>query len=470
MSWILKRVRVDDEAGFGLILVIGLTTVITGLVAVSFVLISNAARGSSRHVAYQQTGDAAEMGVDRELARLQAWHDAGQAVSGNTVTYAPASGQSEGQWAFQALTALANQGGTCKNVSDVKDGTSTGQYVSAAATNRNAVYSIGWEPSCATPTRTRVLKSEYLFSTFHPNEAILTGGTLDITGSVTTDSDTTGVGGIHANGGLDDGNNSLVTNAPVSASGTPCNITSSKVQSSQCGAPQENMPTIDPRQIFNSLSTSTAYNSHWYDLCNDGSVQAPPTTAGGTPCSAGNTVLGSGTVKNGFDGWTFTTDSNGIPTWSDGNSHVAGVYYAYHSNIHIQDNASATETVLAEADTSQGVCQKVGGNIYQKLLNITPYISGLTMMAGQDITLESNFTDGSPTNPGLIAAADQVDLNTSSAVIYGAVVAGDACDTSGTGGIHIDSAQGVTIHYMGAMDTPVGDLIRSTLWLEMLNK
>jgi hypothetical protein len=122
------------------------------------------------------------------------------------------------------------------------------------------------------------------------------------------------------------------------------------------------------------------------------------------------------------------------------------------------------------AEASGTGCSKTYGNISYNKVTLTPYITGLSLMADSDITLTSQATVGTSAAPGLIAAGDQVSLQTSSAGIWGAVVAQDEC---GTGAAHTgisvtdDSVQGVSLHFVANMDTPVASVIRTTLFLEL---
>ena len=67
----LRRLRGDDE-GLGLILVIGLSTVMAILVTVMTTVAIRSLNSSNDHVHFEQALAAAEAGIDRELSNIQA--------------------------------------------------------------------------------------------------------------------------------------------------------------------------------------------------------------------------------------------------------------------------------------------------------------------------------------------------------------------------------------------------------------
>ncbi len=141
-----------------------------------------------------------------------------------------------------------------------------------------------------------------------------------------------------------------------------------------------------------------------------------------------------------------------------------GVYYVYQGDAVIGDNGNSSTTwqisVLAEAETgvvNTATCGKRGGNVNWKLFNLTPWLSGLQMLADANLTGDANSTAGS----GVFLAGDKVDLQTSSATITGAVVASNKCAAAG-----VNRVQGMTINYDDTLETPLSDVIRTSLWLD----
>jgi hypothetical protein len=169
------------------------------------------------------------------------------------------------------------------------------------------------------------------------------------------------------------------------------------------------------------------------------------------------------------NGWEFTAGSGTTPdTWTlprTAGGPYNGVYYVYQGNAQIGSNGNSSDTwqisVLAEAQTTgitnAATCNKLGGDVAWKLFNMTPYLSGLQLLADANLTGDANASAGS----GLFLAGDKVSLSTSSSVLTGAVVASNKCAAQGPNAI-----QGVAIHYDDTLESPLSDIIRTSLWLD----
>ena len=180
------------------------------------------------------------------------------------------------------------------------------------------------------------------------------------------------------------------------------------------------------------------------------------------PCQG--TVVGT----TGFNGWLYTPGLSGAaPVWTLPRTAAGpfpGTYYVFQGNAQVGDNGNSNTTwpitVIAEAATgvvNSATCGKLGGNISWKLFNLTPRLPGLQFLADANLTGDANATAG----VGLFLAGDKVDLNTSSAVINGAVIASNTCAAQGP-----NTVQGVTINFSDDVESPLKDVIRTTLWLE----
>jgi hypothetical protein len=142
----------------------------------------------------------------------------------------------------------------------------------------------------------------------------------------------------------------------------------------------------------------------------------------------------------------------------------AGTYYVYQGDAQVGDNGNSSTvwpiSVLAEAAPSGGTattCNKLGGNISWKLFNVTPSLPGLQFLADANLTGNANNDAGS----GVFLAGDKVDLHTSSATITGSVIASNGCAAQGP-----NTVQGVQVNYADTLETPLSDIIRTSLWLE----
>ena len=464
----LQRLR-SDESGFGLITVVGFTAILSGVVAVAFAMSTNSLTSSRNHVEFGRALDAAETGIDQTLSRLQAARFTGAPYTSPTGLTIPSTltGTAADAWARQQIEALA-----AANPSLVQSN-GEGDYLAITPSNRQVIYSMSWVPSRANPSKVRVIKAEYLFSTFRPQHAILTGGDLNFSGSIDVVGAAAGISAnVHTNGNMDISNSSVVVAGTVTAVGSYSAAGGATVGAgSQGGAQAQDIPDLDPNIIYQSQMPT--YRSSWYDLCPDGTVKSPPaaidpTTNKYLPCTGTLLADVADTSTTGFLGWTQSV-VDGVRKWDDGNAHTDGVYYAYQGDIRVNDNNTGWKTtLLAEPTMTAGdPCSKVGGNIEYSLMTINAsFITGQILAAGQDLVTQANFRAGE-FGPGLFTAVDQIDLTTSSSFLWGAVIAGDKCDVPGSPASMPTVLQGIRLTYAGDLESPIGDVIRTTLWLEV---
>lgn len=462
----LRRCLGDDrEAGFALVLVLGFTGVLAALIAVGTTIGIRTLKSSRAHVNFESALASAEAGVDDTLSKINvAYNDT------PSTTYTPAAAcnavapasfaneEAERTWARDQLTALPD---SCLKTAG------GGQYVAVRPPSLRAVYSMAWFPSRGAPNaKKRLIKAEYLFAPYKPTNAVLTQGSLDFSGSVAVTTLSTTPSDIHTNSNVTGYNSSLSVAGGVSASGAlpsggcPANVTGGCTSA----AAIQTLPAIKARKYYDTQAAT--YSTSWYDLCPDGTVRSPaPATASvpfPEPCS-GTSVGGSGSY-----GWEYTAGSGTVaPLWTlpRTSTPYPGTYYVYQGDAKVGDNGNSSTTlqisVLAEAKrtgiTNPATCDKLGGNIEWKLFNLTPRLPGLQFLAEANLTGGANADAGS----GLFLAGDKVDLNTSSSTITGAVVAANSCAAAGP-----NTIQGVTIRYDDTMESPLSDLIRTSLWLE----
>jgi hypothetical protein len=222
------------------------------------------------------------------------------------------------------------------------------------------------------------------------------------------------------------------------------------------------VPFVDPLAVYNHVSSDAAMSS-WYDLCPDGSIRQKVAANTTGPCT-GTQLFAPATTSGGLvqRGWGFAIVS-GVPTWTMAtpNSSFSGVYYVHRGNAVVDggtngQNTPWNATVFAEAGGTG--CSRVGGNVENRLTDLTAFLPGFVLAAGADLTMSANHTSGS----GVFAAADQIYFNTSSASITGFVVAGDQCPNGGTP----SRIQGVTINFDNTLEVPIQSAVRTTQWIE----
>jgi hypothetical protein len=454
----MKRFLPCDDRGSALLIVMGV-----GMAMLAFAIVASTTsvvglRDSQNHVTFAQNLDTAEAGIDQVSARLQ--------KTNGTYSYCPtsvnvpscdvpatvqtngfSSEAAERTWAKDTLTKLA-----ADNQSLLKPAPG-GQYLAIRPPSLNTIYSMSWVPSYTKATRQRLIKSEYIFSTYHPANAILTNGDIDCCSSYNvgyapgTPAGTTL--GIHTNGSLNgvpsacSGCGTVTVSA--SATGTCSGCTSN--------APTEKVPDINPRDVYNSESSK--YPGNWYDLCPDGKVYAPNTSSTGVPCTG---TLISATLP--YRGWS-KSGSN----WSNSGGNYPGVYYVYKANIDLNNvDLTGAMTMITESTYNHVPAKCTNprdGWIEHKKVTWTAggFISGLMVLSGDHF---KSFTQSNEGTGGFLAQS-YVEQQTSSAPgIYGFMIAENYCPGE------TNRLQGQVLFYDGGDDIPIGSKIRSTLELELL--
>jgi len=485
-----------DEEGVGLILVIGVTSIVMMLVILAGTIADRSLHSSSNHVSFQKTLSAAEAGIDQTLARLQrAYVDFGAdfpvpnqptamdpdpVCEANPNSYKVpgvgfANDDAERTWAEGKISQLLADHPECLQQSEF------GDYVVLKPNNRQSVYAKAWSPSYGHPkARARLLKSEYLFLPYKPSNAILTAGDLKINSSTKVTSapgEDPSVASVHANGGITVENGNPEVYGPVSSSVDSSGQASNKFYSNDGGnvslTPLEPIPAVAATTVYYRWQ-STLHDS-WYDLCPDGTIRHP---SSGGPCT---TTAGSDLVadlsSSGADygttvrGYRYEPASGGNPAqWKVGKDVPDGVYYAFASDIVPDSGAGNTitssATILAQAQNGDA-CPRFGGNITWDHNNISaPMIPNLFMLADGDLATSSNFYAGSggpPTTSGLFVAGDQMSIETSSAGAYGAFVAADECPADPG---EINEVKNPAVYFDPNAEAPFTDIINTTLWLE----
>jgi hypothetical protein len=495
IDWISRRrAQAGGDAGYGLILVMGLLVVMTIMITTLFVIVQNSLAGSYNHQKFDTALATAESGIDQTLARLQTAYvnygtdfpvpdtstnvDPSPVCSGDPTSYkAPsggfASASAERAW---ANTTIAQE--IAANPNCLLHGTD-GDYAVLKPSNRQTIYSESWTPAYgATNSVTRLIKAEYLFSPYAPSNAVLTGCNLAIGASTTVQSipgaDPT-LAAVHSNCTVSVPQGNPTVTGPVSSTGSSSD-SSNKFTDNAGGkvisGPVQSIPVISAKEVYAQQEAN--YTGSWYDMCPDGTVRSPSSSG---PCTGNvlSTLAAGGGQWRGFQYEGLNSD--GSASWNLKSGAGDGVYYFQGGTITmgtgLGNPTSNAVTIIAAAATA-GQCLPVGGTISWDHDNIAaPAMTNLFMLADHNLITGSNFSAGGvasngTVNAGMFVAGDQMDMSTSSNGAYGSVLAGDQCTPVSTDPFYVpvNKIDNPSIYYDPNAKAPFTDIIDTTLWLE----
>lgn len=442
--------RARSEEGIAMIVVILVGMVVASLAAVAVTLSTRSLNSSAQHVTYESALHVAEHGVDQMLARVARLETAAAPYSapGGLTAPAFATPAAEEAWATAELNAPTTPVQTAPD----------GQFAVIKPRNRNVIYAMSWLPSKANPRRTRLIKTEYLLSTYNPDNAILTDGDLDIEGGAA-------VGGlegnIHSNGDIETSGAATTVSGTVTASGDYDANGGSNV-AGVGGQPEQDVPAVEPEDLYALLIQDPANASKWYDLCPDGNVYAGSTSG---PCDTSTPPITT-------TGWNVNAGGRWEPT----NTPVDGVFFVHHGDVFINGSIGSTAdpweaTIITNADPTPypGACKTDFGDIdVRGGLRMVGSISGLAFIAGRDLQIQGtpSMSFGTASNPVLIAAREQMEVS-GNATAFGSLIAKDECDTPGSPVSQNKISGSMILRYDGGLDVPLGRLARTVLWLEL---
>ena len=487
---ILTRTRRDD-AGFGLVLVLGMGAILTVLMVVSTTAALRALESSRQHVSFESALAVADGAIDTGLARAQKTYvttgsdgyftpsltDLTCAAAPVTWPFAtqPTAAQ-ERTWARGRLEAIAGMAGCLKT-------TKNGQHVTLKPIGRQTVYTLGWSPRRgAAEVKQRLIKAEYLFTPYAPAHAILTGGNLELASSTTVTSappNSPSLAAVHTNGTITVGGGNPTVMGAVTQSGANPTASSNNfalnTSNTVVGAPRQSIPYEGARAVWARNRLSNPLGG-WYDLCPDGTVRSPNGVA---PCDLLSTVLADvAPVGSSFRGWSYD-GAGAVKVWSAGSAikqtGFSGTYYVSEANVINPASNSGPAvpnlTVLASS-VAPGTCNKTAGNIsWGSTDPAAPSLPNTFLVADQDLLTSSNYQAGSAGGgtviSGFFIAGDQMEMSTSSAGAYGAVIAVDQCDPAdGLSPVDRNIIKNPSIYYDPNAQAPFTDIINNTLWLE----
>jgi hypothetical protein len=480
--------RRDD--GVGMILVIALSVFIFGLVVTGAMMASNSLALSRHRGNFEAALSAAESGIDQTLGQLQAAYDLYAAdfpvpalassnfpdpVCDASPVAQPedfATAQEEETWATTAIQALVASHPECITT------TESGQFiVLKPATPKvdgrypgfGRVYAMGWAPSRAVAGgSSRLVKVEYVFLPYTPQQAILTNGNLALSSSTlvsTAAGYDASLAAVHSNGTISTTGNPTVYGMVTSVgdSSASSNNFYANPGGAVTEAPTVAVPRVSARSFYFNApnSDAVAVSSRWYDLCPDGTVKAW-SSAG--PCS------GEVKATSAAIGWAY---ENSTRTWVASRNSVPGVFYVHEGNVDVGTGNAVIPyiTVIASSRNANDCGTKQYGNIrwdHYEMAN--PGFRNLFLYADADIETFSNFTagdrgtGGTAVSSGMFVAGDQISMQTSSQGAVGSVVAADKCSTSPM--VTSNEVKNPAVYFDPDGDSPFTDIINTTLWLE----
>lgn len=489
--------RDPDDEGLGMILVIGTMAVISILILVIFGISDRSLLSSRTHASFEGALSAAENGIDLGLARTNKVYDTygadNYATPETAQTWDPSptcsapsvnapdpttisTNQAERAWARAQLLSIAANYPNC-----IRTG-GAGQYVVLKPKNgsyvRQTIYAMGFSPSYSDRNRkVRLIKAEYLFAPYKPSNAILTSGNLELDASTTV---TTGgtydptLAAVHTNGSITVPQGNPTVTGPVSSSQSTTaqsNNFTSNTGGKATVTPKQSIPVVNPLTVYSSQGpVVAAAGLSWNDLCANGEIRSWGSAG---PCT-GTLIT---TLSNGgsWHNWTYSAPSGVTPaTWTASKLDAtdSAVWYVHAGNIDVGPGNGSVPQISLLADSGGQSCQKTAGYIHWNHIDLgAPAVTNLFMLAEADLVTDPNWKAGSNTNgtvvSGLFVAGDQVNMQTSSAGAYGAVVAADQCapsssDLAGGGNV----IKNPSVYYDPNAEAPLTDIIRTTLWLE----
>ncbi len=477
----LMRRRLADDAGIGMILVIGITVFVAGLTVTAAVVAENGLGQSRQRINFERSLAAAESGVDFALGHLQYAFDyshadypipaaGGVPKAGCTVAaidLPELSGASERTWARAKLTELATTHPEC--LMDTPDGQvmvlKPRNPVGGAGVQYGRVYAMGWSPDRGQPEAVaRTIKVEYVFMPYKPEFAILTGTSLHLQSSSTDVMGAYGVdptvAAVHTNGDLTTTGNPTVT-GPVTYSGAGSGGSGNFLGGTATRAAEVRMPRVSAEAFYGQApSAHPEAMATWTDLCPDGTARAH-SSAG--PCTAA-TSKGS----SPFQGWSY---NSGQHKWTASKDTSPGTYYVHHADVaNGNGNGSIANLSVIASATSTDCATKQYGNIVWDHYDTPAWaFKNLFFLADGDLSATSNFYSGqsSATNviSGMYIAGEEIQVWTSSSGLVGSVLAANQCPAD-TGPVASNEVQGQIIRFDPNGDSPFSSLISTTLWLE----
>jgi hypothetical protein len=474
------RARLRDDAGIGMILVLGITVFVAGLTVTAATIAQNGLGQSRQRINFERSMASAESGIDYALGHLQyAFDEAGADYPIPSADFAPSSdcpvaeielpdlkNVNEKQWAKAQLKLLAEEHPEC--LIDTPDGQvmvlKPKNSAGGAGIQYGRVYAMGWSPGYGHPkASSRTVKAEYVFMPYRPKHAILTGQSLTLQ---STSTDVMGAHGVdpkeasvHTNGDLTVIGQPTVT-GPVSYSGSATGSFSNFKDDTATKKKDFRIPKVSAVGFYKKApKVDPDAMLTWTDLCPNGEAKAY-SSAG--PCTGGKVG------ESPYKGWSF---NSGTRTWTASKDTASGTYFVHHADVAngTGNGTIPNLTVIASAEGTGCTGKQYGNIVWDHYDTPAPAFNNLFFMADGDLEATSNFYSGqsAPGNvvSGMYVAGEEIRVFTSSSGLVGAILAANQCPND-TGPVSSNEVQGQIVKFDPKSESPFSSLISTTLWLE----
>lgn len=493
--------RLRDESGAALIFSLLAVIIVGGIAAVMTVRATAQTTATAVERDHEQAIHVAEAGLDDVIVHLnQNQSYLTEEDDGDPHVYDIALSASDAEQRTWAL-GIAADAADC-----VHGETGEGEFCAIRPKLPDAqggaplpwVYGVSFIPSRDAPEpKIRVVKMQFDEGFFTPPRAILTQGNLTLGGSLSLGGDN---GSVHTNGSVTINGGAVTSSGPVTSTGSFSGGCSGCATGS--GQVDDSIPLPDVSAIaayrreaddYASAFTGGTYAGDWFDLCSDGTVQAPAFDgARPAPCegAAGTDwILYDATdpaQPARYRGWTWNASQS---TWSAGGGGggnvssplLDGIYYVHEANADISGsvNADIRLTVIVDAHGSNDpiappdtTCTGAWAGNESGNLSVTgvgggsfrSFVSDLLFLTDRDIETSGNMSG--TTLGGVMATHEQLAIG-GTPTVEGAVVAEDACDTPSSP-VHANTVSGnFTLTYTGLGAVPLSSVVRITAWNEL---
>jgi hypothetical protein len=426
------QLRSGADSGFAMVSVVLFGVVMLAVTVMTVTQVQQATQQGIGHLSYEREIALAETGIDQTLARLQQ-NNTWSTMATRTGLVSGATAAEEKAWATTQLNAATPI---------VTDG---GEYAIVKPLDRNIIYAAGWAPTRASAKRTRVVKVEYLFSSYTPANAVLSNGPLTIGGNAAVEGS---LGNVHANGDIGVVGGSLSVSGTLTATGTVSGGDSGWLG----GQPPQEVPEVNPRSIYGKFATDPDYSNRWYDLCPDGTVHSPSAS---TPCTGTDIPF-----TTSFRGWKYQAGK-----WQNDRDPYDGIYYVYQRSASIKGTDEPwVATILAEPSGTDGNLTNGDIEMTGKPL-LTGLLPDVALVAGRDLDIQGTGTDDG-FYEGLLGAHEQFKV-TGNPTLRGAIVGEGSEDSLGSPVSDNYVSGSMTITHETGLEADLGGLVRTTLWLEL---
>ena len=487
------RRRLDDDAGLGMILVIGIMVFVAGLTVTASIIAQNALGQSRQRINFERSLAAAESGIDYALGHLQYAFDVTHtdyplplaATAPNpdcdaaSVQLPDFTSVDEKQWARTQLKSLLVNHPKCLHQdagrrghgpqteerlwwsrSPVRSGVCDGVLARSRQEGIRRQDDQGRVRLHALSAAVRDPDGQLADAQSTSTDVMGAHGVDPALASVHTSGDLTVIGQPHVTGSVTYGG------AATGSFGNFGGGTESR--NGHSGLRRDPAPSQRSRVLQPSGGPRSDGDAAWIDLCPDG--KAPSMLALGTTL-----VPWTGQGDDPYNGWSYKASTH---TWTASKDTPPGeptsstwpTWPTARKRIH--ENFS----VIASS-TSSDCASKLYGESSGTTTTPSPRPSRTCSSSPTAIlSATSNFYSGQSAPgkaviSGMYVAGEEIQIWTSSSGLVGSVLAANQCPRDGvgaddTGPVTSNEVQGQIIKFDPNGDSPFSSLISTTLWLE----